>query len=479
MTAFTKSQNTPAFSFDTQILKAYDVRGVYRESLTDEAAEMLGYAFACMVRKHSGNEFPRIVTARDGRQSSPALSKALSEGMKKAGAVVLDGGVGPTPMLYFGVYQQDADAGIMVTGSHNPPTHNGFKMMMGHKPFYGDDILELGRLMNGGIPEIFPGHVESAPLFEPYVERLMQGFRPEGAKPLKVVWDAGNGAAGEAMAALVKKLPGQHYLLFEKIDGNFPNHHPDPTIPANLQDLIQKVAEVGADLGVAFDGDGDRLGAVDGQGRILWGDQLLMFYSREILSRKPGATIIADVKASETLFEDIAKHGGNPLMWKTGHSLIKAKMAEVGAPVAGEMSGHLFFADGYYGFDDGLYAAIRLLDLIAHSGQSLAEMRDGIPEAINTPEIRIDVDASRKFAIVEEIRDRLKKGTHKVNEVDGVRVSVNGGWWLARASNTQSAIIVRCEATSTAQLEELKDMVREQLNASGIKDVSFEPSAGH
>jgi len=281
------------------------------------------------------------------------------------------------------------------------------------------------------------------------------------------------------MSKLAAKLPGKHFTLFAELDGNFPNHHPDPSVEENLQDLIAKVKLEKADLGIAFDGDGDRIGAVDAQGKVVWGDQLVMFFAREILSRNKGATIIADVKASQTLFDDVAANGGNPLMWKTGHSLIKAKMAETKAALAGEMSGHIFFADGYYGYDDGLYAAVRLLNLLAHAPQSLAQMREGLPEIFNTPEIRIDCEESRKFALVEEIRDRLKKTAFEVNEVDGVRVKAEGGWWLARASNTQAAVIIRCEAQSLAALERLKAMVSEQLIVSGVSQDLDAPSGGY
>ncbi len=462
-------------AIDPTILRAYDIRGIVGESLTVETAYLLGRAFATLISRLQGKENPVIVTARDGRLSSPELSKALGEGMAASGATVRDAGLGPTPMLYYAAHLFGADAGIMVTGSHNPPTHNGFKMTLGTKPFYGENILELGRIIEAGAFKDGTGSTESSPAFDAYVERLLAGYKTEGAKELKVVWDAGNGAAGEVMAALAERLPGRHFLLYEKIDGNFPHHHPDPTVPENLEDLIARVKSEGADLGVAFDGDGDRLGAVDAKGRIIWGDQLMMFFGREILSRKPGATIIADVKASQLLFDDIAKHGGKPIMWKTGHSLVKAKMAEENAEIAGEMSGHIFFKDGYYGFDDGLYSAVRLLDLLAHADQGLSDMRDGIPEVLNTPEIRIDVEESRKFAVVEEIRARLKNSPYEVNEVDGVRVKVKSGWWLARASNTQAALIVRCEAATQEELDALKEMVREQLQASEITGKALTP----
>lgn len=466
--ALQTTSSVETHTFHNSILRAYDIRGVFNETLHERDAYILGRCFATYIARENNITNPRIATARDGRLSSPALSASLQQGMKDAGAIVLDTGVGPTPMLYFAAHHLNAHAGIMVTGSHNPPTHNGFKMTLGTKPFYGENILKIGKMAAAGDYASAQGSIESHPVFDAYVTRLAEGFNTKGAKDLTIVWDAGNGAAGEAMAALVKKLPGRHILLNEVIDGTFPSHHPDPTVPENLVQLQETVAKEKADAGVAFDGDGDRIGAVDAQGRIIWGDQLLMFYSREILTRKPNATIIADVKASQTLFDDVAAHGGRPIMWKTGHSLIKAKMAEEKAEIAGEMSGHIFFADGYYGFDDGIYAAVRLIDLLAHSTQSLSDMRDTVPDACNTPEIRMDCTEERKFAIVEEIRNRLKQTSYEVNEVDGVRVKVGKGWWLARASNTQPAIIVRCEAQDEAALAQLVDMVNDQLRQSGV-----------
>ncbi len=457
-----------AYQFNNSILRAYDVRGVVGETLFESDAYALGRAFATNVAQITGNDAPRITIARDGRMSSPAMSDAVKQGLSDAGATVLDTGLGPTPMLYFSVYHLEADAGIMVTGSHNPPTHNGFKMTLKKRPFFGEDIQTLGEIAAAGSYASGNGSIEDAPLMTAYIDRMVQDFKTEGAKDLTVVWDAGNGAAGEAMQLLTAKLPGKHILLFEDIDGQFPNHHPDPTVPANLVDLQAAVAEHKADFGVAFDGDGDRIGAVDSTGRIIWGDQLLMFYSREILAKTPGATIIADVKASQTLFDDVEKHGGKPLMWKTGHSLIKAKMGETKASMAGEMSGHIFFADKYYGYDDGLYAAVRLMNIAAHSDETITDMRGGIPEAFNTPEIRIDCDETRKFEVVEEIRGRLATSDYEVNEVDGVRVKVGSGWWLARASNTQAAIIVRCEAADADALKVLCEMVEAQLQQSGI-----------
>ena len=467
-----------------EILRAYDIRGIYGETLNPDVAYAIGRAYATLVSRRLSKAHPTIVTARDGRASSPALSEALIDGLKASGADVKDCGVGPTPMCYFATVHLNADAGIMLTGSHNPPSHNGFKMVCDGKPFYGDDIQELGALITANDFIDAPYRSESVEMREIFTSRLAEAFHTEGAKALKVVWDAGNGAAGEITEKLAARLPGQHVTLFTEIDGNFPNHHPDPTVPANLEDLITKVKEINADVGIAFDGDGDRIGAVDGDGNILWGDQMLVLFAREILSRKPGATIIADVKASQTLFDDVAAHGGKPLMWKTGHSLIKAKMKETHAEIAGEMSGHIFFSDGYYGFDDGLYAAVRLLDLLAHSKESLSAMRASIPAVLNTPEIRVDCTEARKFAIVEEVRNRLRAAVAsgekiEVNEVDGVRVKYLDGWWLARASNTQAALIVRAEAKTESTLAALKVMVTEQLTKSGLNVDLEAPATSH
>lgn len=472
-------------TIDAGILRAYDIRGVFNETLDVDTAFSIGKAFATIIATRRNIPNPRIAAARDGRLSSPALSEALMAGMASAGAEVLDTGLGPTPMLYFAAKHLNADAGIMVTGSHNPPTHNGFKMTIGSLPFYGDDIQEIGQRAASGDLKNGNGTITDTPVFESYVNRLLQDFRTEGARQLTIVWDPGNGAAGEVVEQLAKRMPGVHYTLNTAIDGTFPSHHPDPTIPANLAEMIAEVKRRGADLGVAFDGDGDRLGAVDAEGNILWGDQMMVFFSRAILAERPGACIIADVKASQALFDDITAHGGRALMWKTGHSLIKAKMIEEKAAIAGEMSGHIFFADKYYGYDDGLYSAVRLIDLVAHSEETLAEMRAGLPALLNTPEIRIDVPAERKFDIVEEIRGRVKAEItagkpYELNEVDGVRVKNGNGWWLARASNTQAALIVRCEAQDEATLEALKTMVEAQLGASDIPtDLDNVESSGH
>ncbi len=452
-----------AHSFDPTILREYDVRGVMGQSLGPADAQALGRSFGSLARRRGATS---LAVGYDGRLSSPELEAALVEGLSATGLDVLRIGRGPTPMLYFAGCTLPVGGGVMVTGSHNPPDHNGFKMTLGGAPFFGKDIQELGRIAAAGAFAQGAGRVEERPVFEAYVARLLQDY--DGARPLKVAWDAGNGAAGEAMVALVKDLPGEHILLNETIDGRFPAHHPDPTVEANLAQLRQLVLDADCDLGVAFDGDGDRIGALDGQGRILWGDQIMLRLARDVLAARPGAMIIADVKASQALFDGIAAAGGRPLMCKTGHSLIKSKMTEVDAPFAGEMSGHLFFADRYYGYDDALYAAVRLIGALGRSDESLAAFRDSLPPLVNTPELRFVCPEARKWAVVAEVRDRLEEAGAQVNTIDGVRVTTPDGWWLLRASNTQDVLVARCEAGDEAGLGRLKAEVAAQLEASGM-----------
>ena len=451
-------------ALDPGILRAYDIRGIVGETIGPAAYAAIAAGFATMVRERTGGA--RICVGYDGRLSSPALEAALVEGLAGAGAEVIRIGLGPTPMLYFAAHTLAADAGVMITGSHNPPDHNGIKMMLAGKAFYGDDIQTLGRLVADGDFAKADGTVRDEAVSEAYVAALAGGYRSD--KPLTVAWDAGNGAAGEIMARLTERLPGTHHLLCETIDGRFPNHHPDPTVPENLSMLIDTVRREGCDLGVAFDGDGDRLGAVDGEGRVLWGDQILCLLAAPVLSEHPGATVIADVKASRVLFDRVAALGGVPLMWRTGHSPIKAKMAETGAPLAGEMSGHIFFADRYYGYDDGLYAAVRLLEVVAESGESAAGLRDSLPRMVNTPELRFACDDARKFAVIDEVAARLAAAAAEVVSIDGVRVSTPDGWWLLRASNTQPVLVARCEAADEAGLARLKQALAAELQASGI-----------
>ena len=454
--------------FEPTVLREYDIRGVVDAGLTTADANAIGRAFGTRVRGEGGSH---VCVGYDGRLSSPGFEAALVDGLTAAGMDVSRIGLGPTPMLYYSVYHQDADGGVMITGSHNPPDQNGFKFMLGKGPFYGDDIAGLGRIAATGDYAEGEGVATDVPMFEAYVARIAGDFIP--GRDLKVAWDAGNGAAGEAMAALAARLPGIHLLLNEVIDGTFPSHHPDPSVPENLAQLIGLVKAEKCDFGIAFDGDGDRIGVVDEQGRILWGDQLMAVFAAEVLGRNPGATIIADVKASRVLFDRIDELGGAPLMWRTGHSLIKAKMAETGAPLAGEMSGHIFFADGYYGFDDALYAAVRLLSIIAASDTGLGAMRDALPAMMNTPELRFPCDDLRKFGVVTEVAGRLRETGADFADVDGVRVNTADGWWLLRASNTQAVLVARCESTDVAGLERLKADVAAQLEASGVTPPDF------
>jgi phosphomannomutase len=454
--------------FHPSILRAYDIRGVFGETLFAADAHYIGKTFATSVIRATGKASPNIAMVFDGRLSTPELAAALIEGMKSTGAVVWNFGLGPTPMMYFSVHHSGADAGIMVTGSHNPKTHNGFKMMLGKASFFAENITRMGEMAAAGDYVVGEGSVIEKDCSDAYLEVLAAGYDAQGAKPLRAVIDPGNGAAGEITERLVKLLPGNHIVINAKVDGNFPNHHPDPTIPANMKQLIDAVNENGCDLGIAFDGDGDRIGAVDKQGRILYGDQLMILFSRDVLKHHPNATIIADVKASQMLFDDIAANDGNPLMWKTGHSLVKSKMKETGAKLAGEMSGHIFFADKYFGYDDGIYSAVRLINLLAHSNKTLETMLDEMPVVYNTPEIRIDVPEEDKFSIVEEFKKRLSDSPEQVIDVDGVRVVSMDGWWLARASNTQAAIIVRAEGRDEAALEKLKNTIKENLKLSGV-----------
>ncbi|MBF0334169.1 MAG: phosphomannomutase/phosphoglucomutase [Alphaproteobacteria bacterium] len=454
---------TEAHRFNPTILREYDIRGIVGETLHEADAAAIGRAFGTLVRRAGGRN---VCVGRDGRLSSPALEAALVGGLTATGCQVLRVGLGPTPMLYFAGKHMAADGAIMVTGSHNPPTHNGFKMVMGGKPFFGPDIRKLGEMASAGDFETGSGGAADEPMLARYVARLLEDY--DGQRPLTVVWDAGNGAAGEAMVELVKGLPGRHVLLNEAIDGTFPAHHPDPTEPHNLIQLQDAVLAEQADVGIAFDGDGDRIGVIDGQGRILWGDQIMMLLAEDVLKARPGATIIADVKASQALFDEIARLGGAPLMYRTGHSLIKTKMAETGSPLAGEMSGHIFFADRYFGFDDALYAAVRFLGVVARLPESLSARYDRLPHMVNTPEMRFDCADQRKFAVIGEVKARLEREGATVSDIDGVRVSTPDGWWLLRASNTQAVLVARCEARSVDGLKRLRAILASQLTLSGV-----------
>ena len=456
---------------DPTILREYDIRGIVGKSLTSEDVQAIGRAFGSIVVRGGGT---MVAVGYDGRTSSPDLEAALVEGLVATGLVVSRIGLGPTPMLYFAVRHLGAHGGMMITGSHNPPEYNGIKIVLEGRPFFGEDIQRLGRLAAAGdFVARTGGKSEAHPVAEAYVGRLLEDFA--GDRPLKVAWDAGNGAAGNVLQMLSKRLPGRHLLLNEVVDGSFPAHHPDPTVEENLEQLKRLVIEEHCDLGIAFDGDGDRIGVVDAKGRVLWGDQLLVILAKSVLEDFPGATIIADVKASQVFFDEIARLGGRPLMSKTGHSLIKTLMSETKAPLAGEMSGHIFFADRYYGYDDALYAAIRLLSIVGGSNVSLADMRDAMPVMVNTPELRIDCPEERKFSVVDEVRERLNNADGvTVQDIDGVRVTSDDGWWLLRASNTQAVLVGRCEAADEAGLRRLIAELDRQLRLSGIEPASLE-----
>ena len=455
--------------FHPTVLREYDIRGIIGETLGEADAYAIGRGFATLLGQAGGRS---VAVGYDGRLSSPMLEAALIRGINDSGLDAVRVGMGPTPMLYYAeASAEDVQGGIQITGSHNPANYNGFKMVFQGRPFFGDDIQELGRLAAAGAWATGSGTHQQREVLHAYVARMLEGLagidRADLAK-FKIGWDAGNGAAGPALELLTQNLPGEHHLLFTQVDGTFPNHHPDPTEEKNLADLKALVAAKKLDFGVAFDGDGDRIGAIDGTGRVIWGDQLLMIYAEDLLRVLPGATVIADVKASRALFERVTQLGGRPVMWKTGHSLIKSKMKETGAPLAGEMSGHVFFAHDYYGFDDALYAAIRLIAASVRLGKSVTQLRGEMPALVNTPELRFQVDESRKFAVVEEVRGRLSAAGADVDATDGVRVSTPDGWWLLRASNTQDVLVARAESDDQAGLDRLMVQIDAQLAASGL-----------
>ncbi|WP_306095419.1 phosphoglucomutase/phosphomannomutase PgmG [Qipengyuania flava] len=463
--------------FHPTVLREYDIRGIIGETLGADDARAIGRGFGTMLAEAGGK---KVAVGYDGRVSSPMLEHALVEGLNASGMDVVRIGMGPTPMLYYAeASAADVDGGIQITGSHNPANYNGFKMVFQGRPFFGADIQELGRRGAAGEWADGSGTNEDRDVLDAYIDRMLaalDGIDTAALSGLKVGWDAGNGAAGPALEKLAARLPGEHHLLYTEVDGEFPNHHPDPTVEENLADLRELVAAKSLDFGVAFDGDGDRIGAIDGEGRVIWGDQLLMVYAEDLLSRRQGATIIADVKASRALFDHVAAHGGQPLMWKTGHSLIKSKMKETGSPLAGEMSGHVFFADEYYGYDDALYAGVRLIAAAARLGKSVTELRASMPPMINTPEMRFQVDESRKFAAIGEIAERIAASDAVADTTDGVRVTTDDGWWLLRASNTQDVLVARAESESEEGLARLVAQIDEQLAASGLERG---PQAGH
>ncbi len=441
--------------FKPTIFREYDIRGVADEELLSEDVVLLGQAFGTYMQRHAGR---KVSLGRDTRLSSPRLRDALMQGLKASGCEVTDIGVVPTPVLYYSAIHLKTDGAVMITGSHNPSEFNGFKTVCGDGTIHGAAIQEIRRLIETGDLATGEGSESSADLVTPYVKEVAAQF--DFKRRIKVVFDAGNGTGGPVMHRLLETLNVEATELFFEMDGRFPNHHPDPTVPANLAALIAKVKETGAEVGIAFDGDTDRIGAVDEQGTVVWGDQLMIIYGREILTRKPGATFIGEVKCSQLMYDDLNARGGNAIMWKTGHSLIKAKMKESHAELAGEMSGHMFFADRYFGFDDALYSACRLIEIVAASGQPLSHQLADLPHTVTTPELRFDCPDERKFDVVGKAMAALR-ARHKTVDVDGVRVIFPHGWGLVRASNTQPVLVMRFEATTPELLAEYRAEVEQ------------------
>ncbi len=455
----------------SHVFREYDVRGVAERDLTDDFTERLGRGLAELLKPDGATTPPTVAVGRDCRLSGPRLFRALSRGLVQGGARVLDVGVGPTPKLYFAVHHLRTDGGVMITGSHNPSEDNGFKIMRGTGSFFGEAIQRLRALNEGPpLPSVPGGSVEERNIDDHYVARLVKDIAP-GPRDFKVVVDGGNGAGGPLGIRALETAGFRPIALYCDMDGRFPNHHPDPTVPKNLETLIARVREEGARVGIAWDGDADRLGVVDATGEIIWGDRLLAFFARGILAKRPNAAVIADVKCSQALFDDVKKHGGRPVMWKTGHSLIKAKMKEEHAAIAGEMSGHFFFADRYFGYDDALYAALRLLEQLAASGRTVREELSDLPPSFATPELRVDCPDNLKFGVVERVRKALSD-RGDVNSLDGVRVMyTDGAWSLVRASNTGPVIVLRFEAPNPERLAvirgEVERVVHEARAASG------------
>jgi phosphomannomutase/phosphoglucomutase len=439
-----------------QIFREYDIRGVAERDLRDDLVERIGCALGTLLRSEGSRAPLRIAVGRDCRLSADRLFAALTKGLVAGGAEVVDVGVGPTPKLYFAVNHLNTDGGVMITGSHNPAEDNGFKIMKGKASFFGDQIQDLGALADAGPPKAErPGSMRAENVDDAYVTRLTTGI-DFGRKDFGVVVDAGNGSAGPLGVRALEAAGFRPAKMFCEMDGRFPNHHPDPTVPKNLEALIERVRADKALVGIAWDGDGDRLGVVDRSGEIVWGDRLLALFARGILERTPGAAVIADVKCSQTLFSDVAEHGGRPVMWKTGHSLIKTKMKEEHAAVAGEMSGHFFFADRYYGYDDAIYAALRLLEILSREGKSVLELLSDMPRTVFTPELRADCPDALKFAVVDRVRKELAD-RGEVNALDGARVTYSdGAWALVRASNTGPVLVMRFEAPNEERLAAIR-----------------------
>ena len=446
-------------TFNKTILRAYDIRGIFEKDLNLIDALFLGKSFATLLKK---KKLKNVVIGYDGRISSLKIEKELVKGLLSKGIKVYKIGLVPTPLLYFSMYSRKLDSGIMITGSHNPPNYNGFKMLLKNKNIFGKDILDIAKISSKGeFCKNKKGKVKKISMMNKYLLFLINSANIK--KNVKVAWDPGNGSSGKIISYLTKKLNGKHYLINEKIDGTFPAHHPDPTVLKNLKQLINLVKKKKCDFGFAFDGDGDRLGVVDDKGKIIFADKIVAFLAKDVLLGKPNSKIILDIKSSQIVFNEIKKLKGRPIFWKTGHSLIKEKMKEIKATFAGEMSGHIFFADKYYGFDDAIYASIRFLNLFSNSNKSLSKIFNNMEKSFNTPELRFNSTETEKFMIVKKLKKILKKEKKKFIAIDGVRYSTKEGWWLVRASNTQNIIVARCEAYSKENLKKVKLNLRKNL----------------
>ncbi|MGC6484205.1 MAG: phosphomannomutase/phosphoglucomutase [Candidatus Puniceispirillales bacterium] len=456
--------------FHPTILRSYDIRGIVGETLHAADAYAIGFGLGGIVRENGGR---RVAIGRDGRLSSPDLAAALKDGLIAAGMTVFDVGMGPTPLLYFADRHLDTDAAIQVTGSHNPPTHNGFKMVLGHAPFFGDAIQTLGQRMAAGIDAGDGGTAEDVDLHDAYLAAMTAAAGPlTGLAGKTIVWDCGNGATGPLTEALTNRLDGRHRVLFAEVDGRFPNHHPDPVDPETLDLLRQAVAADDAMLGIGFDGDGDRIGIIDSRGRQVPGDLLTAYLARGVIARNPGADVIFDIKSSIAALDAVRREGGRPSLWKTGHSHMKTRLKQTGAPIAGEMSGHIFIAENYFGFDDALYAALAVLSETARSGETLDAFIDSLPPVYATPELRIPCPDEEKFGIVEKVIADVTANPDPDHQdsadMDGVRITGDKGWWLIRASNTGAELVARAEGRDEAARDALKGRIRERLAAAGL-----------
>jgi len=442
-----------------QIFRKYDVRGIVGRDLTDDVVEQLGKGYATYVLRHGGS---KVSLGYDARLSSPGFAECLARGMLSTGLDVVGIGLVPTPVLYYSLFSLEVDGGVVITGSHNPSEYNGFKLGVGRATIYDQEIQVVRRMIESGDFEVGQGELTEQSVIPDYIRTVKESIGTFDRR-LKVVVDAGNGTGGMFGPQLLRDLGAEVVELYCDVDGRFPNHHPDPTVPEFLTDLIRRVKEERADLGIAWDGDADRIGVIDDQGNIIWGDQLMILFSREVLAAQPGASIIFEVKSSEALAHEIEKAGGVPVMWKTGHSLIKEKMKELHSPLAGEMSGHMFFADEYFGYDDALYASCRLLRLVAREGKKVSELLADVPKYYSTPETRVACSEERKFHVVEEVA-RYFRQQYETIDVDGVRILFDGGWGLVRASNTQAVLVLRFEASSPELLEQIQNQVMDKLH---------------